>query len=234
MKARKSPKTNNVKAIAYLRVSGKSQVDGHGFTRQGEKVENYASTHGITVVETYRDEGVSGTNELADRDGLSDALEHIRGNGVRVLLVERADRLARDLVVSELILRQFADLGISVIDCSNGEDLALAGDADPSRKLIRQVLGAVAEFEKSSLVMKLKGARNRKRKQTGKCEGRKAYGEVDSGEQMVLARMKELYRKQPKQKRRTFAQIADILNEEGMRQRNGKEWTRSSVWGILK
>ena len=114
------------------------------------------------------------------------------------------------------------------------EDLTLAADPDPSRKLIRQVLGAVAEFEKSSLVMKLKGARNRKRKLTGKCEGRKAFGEVDSGEQIILARMKELYRRQPKQKRRTYAEIAVVLNDEGFLQRNGKEWNRSSVWEILK
>ena len=32
----------------------------------------------------------------------------------------------------------------------------------PTAKLIRQALGAVAEFEKASLVAKLKGARDRK------------------------------------------------------------------------
>ncbi|MFI5397922.1 MAG: recombinase family protein [Candidatus Binatia bacterium] len=55
----------------------------------------------------YRDEGVSGTRDLDDREGLSDLLARIRSNGVRVVLVERADRLARDLIVGELILNQF-------------------------------------------------------------------------------------------------------------------------------
>ena len=58
----------------------------------------------------FRDEGVSGTKDLDAREGLSDPLARIRSNGVRVVLVERADRLARDLIVGELILNQFREL----------------------------------------------------------------------------------------------------------------------------
>jgi DNA invertase Pin-like site-specific DNA recombinase len=39
--------------------------------------------------------------------------------------------------------------------------------------MVRQILGAVSQFEKAMLVAKLKGARERKRTATGKCEGRK-------------------------------------------------------------
>jgi DNA invertase Pin-like site-specific DNA recombinase len=35
------------KAFAYLRVSGKGQVDGDGFTRQIEAIKRYASQHEI-------------------------------------------------------------------------------------------------------------------------------------------------------------------------------------------
>jgi DNA invertase Pin-like site-specific DNA recombinase len=45
-----------------------------------------------------------------------------------------------------------------------------------SANLIRQVLGAVSQFEKAMVVSKLKGARDRKRRETGrKVEGRKSY-----------------------------------------------------------
>jgi len=37
-------------------------------------------------------------------------------------------------------------------------------------KLIRQILGAVSEFDKAMTVAKLKGARDRARRQRGKCE----------------------------------------------------------------
>ena len=47
----------------------------------------------------------------------------------------------------------------------------------PTAVLVRQVLGAISEFEKTSLVAKLKAARDRKREATGKCGGRKRYKE---------------------------------------------------------
>jgi DNA invertase Pin-like site-specific DNA recombinase len=84
----------------------------------------------------------------------------------RVRLVERADRLARDLLVSEVILGQFRDLGVRVVAADSGTDLT-AADEDPTRVLIRQVLGAVSQFEKSVIVAKLRAARLRQRRQTG-------------------------------------------------------------------
>jgi DNA invertase Pin-like site-specific DNA recombinase len=49
----------------------------------------------------------------------------------------------------------------------------------PTAVLVRQVLGAIAQFEKATIVAKLKAARDRKREQTGKCEGRKRYVEAN-------------------------------------------------------
>ena len=60
------------------------------------------------LVEQFKDEGVSGTKELDARPGLAALLDRIESKGVKVVIVERADRLARDLMVSELILDQFA------------------------------------------------------------------------------------------------------------------------------
>src|SRR6266404_1838086 len=139
------------KAVSYLRVSGRSQVERDGFPRQRDAIARYAKSQGIEVVNEYRDEGVSGTRELDNREGLRDLLTRIRANGVRLVLVENATRLARDLMVSEVILRELRDAGVSVIAADSGTDLTVDDD-DPTRKLIRQVLGAVAEFEKCVLV----------------------------------------------------------------------------------
>ena len=48
----------------------------------------------------------------------------------------------------------------------------------PTAVLVRQVLGAIAQFEKTSLVAMLKAARDRKKAATGKCGGRKTYAEA--------------------------------------------------------
>jgi hypothetical protein len=39
--------------------------------------------------------------------------------------------------------------------------------------MVRQILGAISQFEKASLVAKLRHARDRKRAELGRCEGRK-------------------------------------------------------------
>ena len=46
------------------------------------------------------------------------------------------------------------------------------------QKLIRQILGAVSEFEKAMVVAKLRGARERKRRTGVKVEGRKSVAET--------------------------------------------------------
>ena len=223
---------NTAKAVSYLRVSGKGQVDGDGFPRQRETIVRYAKAAGFELVGEYRDEGVSGTKDLDDREGLSDLLARIRSNGVRVVLVERADRLARDLIVGELILSQFRDLGVKVIAADAGTELT-AGDDDPTRTLIRQVLGAVAQFEKAVIVSKLKAARVRKRRATGRCEGRKPFG-TRPGEADVVAMIQKLRRKPRGGERLSFAAISERLNAERRPTRTGKPWAPETVRGIVK
>ena len=225
------PKQTKKNALAYLRVSGKGQVNKGGFPRQREAVRKYARAHGLKIIAEYRDEGVSGTKELERRAGLAALLDRVESDGVQVVLIERADRLARDLMVSEVILSQFRDLGVSVIAADSGVDLTV-GDNDPTRKLIRQVLGAVSEFEKSVVVLKLRAARERTKRLTGRCEGRKPYGYYP-GEDRVIQRMKQLYRKPHGEKRMKFGTIARRLTEEGHPTRTGAKWSGVLVKAIL-
>ena len=91
---------------------------------------------------------------------------------MRCILVETANRFARDLIVQETGWRFLQAKGIELIAVDSPE--AFLADT-PTAVLIRQILGAVSQFEKASLVAKLKVARVRKRQQTGKCEGRKGW-----------------------------------------------------------
>ena len=224
-------KQTKKKALAYLRVSGKGQINKGGFPRQRETISKYAKANGFEIVQEYRDEGVSGTKELEHRQGLAALLDHIESNGIKIVLVERADRLARDLMVSEVILGQFRDVGVSVISADSGVDLT-TGDDDPTRTLIRQVLGAVSQFEKSIIVLKLRASRERKKQKTGRCEGRKPYGYYP-GEEKIIKRIKQLYRKPYKEKRLGFGTIARKLNEEGIPTRSGVKWSDTQIKAIL-
>lgn len=215
-------------AISYLRVSSAGQVDGDGFDRQRAAIEERAKLLGLTMVDEYRDEGVSGTKMLADRPGLAGAMDRIASNGVRAVIVEKADRLSRDLIVSETILREFRALGVQVIEAEDGRDLT-AGDQDnATAKLIRQVLAVVSEFEKDAIVSKLRAARRRKRAAGFRVDGRKPYGPE------VVETIRKLRRRRVKGKPWSYLRIAEELTALGIPTRGGKPWTAGVVHRILK
>jgi DNA invertase Pin-like site-specific DNA recombinase len=204
-------------AFAYLRVSGRGQIDGDGFVRQEDAVRRYAATNGFDVVRVFREEGVSGTKDLDSRPALLELLEAAKESDGTVI-IEKLDRLARDLMVSESILADFRRKGITVISvaepdlCSN----------EPTRILMRQMMSAFAQYEKSMIVLKLRGARQRMKAKAGRCEGRKAYG-TREGESAVIERMQTMRRNGM-----PWATIADSLNTEGTMSRAGR-WHANSV-----
>jgi len=211
------------KAFAYLRVSGKGQIEGDGFTRQLDAVRKYAAASDLKIVNVYREEGVSGTTDWENRPAFAEMMAAMLSNGTRTVLVERLDRVARDLMVQESIIADFQRKGLEVISV-NEPDLC---SNDPSRVLMRQMMGAFFQYEKSSLVAKLRGARVRMRVSKGSCEGRKPYGSR-KGEAEVISRILAL--------RHTGAAmdtIAETLNSRGIPPRNGNKWHGSTVRNIL-
>jgi len=218
-------------AFGYVRVSGLGQLKGHGLERQENAIKSYAEAHHLDLIDVFREEGVSGT--LEDRPALADLLVSLEQNGhvVRTIIIERLDRLARDLMVQEAIVRDFQSKGYQLISTTEGPDLC---KDDPTRKLIRQIFGAVAEYDKSMLVMKLKAARQRKRAKTGRCEGRKPYGFTEQ-EQHVLRRVRVMRRKDRQGRpTMTWAAIADRLNREGVSTKAGGPWTAAKVHSVMK
>jgi DNA invertase Pin-like site-specific DNA recombinase len=218
-------------AVAYLRVSSRGQADGDGPERQRQAITRFARSNRLTLIEEFSDLGVPGTAELTDRPGLAALLDRLQSNGIRTVVIERADRLARDLMVQEVIVAEFVKLGARILT-SDGVDLT-TGDNDPTRRLIRQVLGAVAEFEKRVLVLKLRAARERKRRRGERVEGVKPYGTLPA-EAAIVTHMRKLRRKPAKGERLSLAEVAARLNEQGHRNRSGREWSGQMVYHVLK
>jgi DNA invertase Pin-like site-specific DNA recombinase len=210
-------------------VSGKGQADGDGPERQRQAITRYAQASKLIIAAEFTDLGVSGAKELGHRPGLAALLDRLESNGVRTVIVERADRLARDLMVQEVIVGQFAKIGARILT-TDGVDLTATDD--PTRRLIRQVMGAVAEFEKNVLVLKLRAARERKRARGERVEGAKPYGHHPA-EQAVIERMKQLRRKPRKGRAMSLAALAAQLNEEGHRNRAGRDWSAQMIHHVL-
>lgn len=228
-----------MKVVAYLRVSTDRQAaEGLGLDVQEQAIRAWAKAGKHRIVAVLTDAGVSGGNDLDGRPALADALELLRAKEAAAVVVYRLDRLARDLVLQEQLLAEIRRMGADLFSTFASEGDYLADDpADPSRKLIRQVLGAVAEYEKAMTVLRLKSGRRRKAEKGGFAFGSPAYGlkSVDGtltpveSEQAAITRAKEL-----RAAGASLRAIAETLTAEGHQPKRGTVWHPPTVARVLE
>lgn len=218
----------STKAYAYLRVSSRGQVKGHGFDRQEEAIRAFARAAKVEIVDVYRD---AHTGTEAERPAFVEMLAAILGNGVRTIVVESLDRLARDMGVQIALLGELRKRGVSLIAANTGEDVTATDD--PMREAIISIQGVFAQLDKKLLVRKLRAAREAKRATDGHCEGVKPFGALE-GEDAALERILSLRRGNRAHGRMSFAKIAATLNAEGVPTRTGAKWAPAVVYGIVR
>lgn len=218
--------------IPYIRISSNSHADGDGFDRQLEAITGFCVRHHAKMMHPFFDKAVSGTIDGMDRPEFARLLDYI-ASGVEPIagiVVERMDRLARDLMVSEFMLKECRDRGIKVYCADRGELVDMASDgSDPTQVLIRQVLGALAQWERAMLVAKMAGARARVKAETGRCEGNKPFGHYP-GETRLAKLVVQLC-----DSGISFNGVAKMLNEDSMfKTRRGNPFTHATVSDIYR
>ena len=153
---------------------------------------------------------------------------YIASNGARTIIVETASRFARDLMVQEVGFAKLQALGIKLVAADSPQSFL---DDTPTSKLIRQILGAVSEFDKAMVVAKLKGARERKRTLTGeKVEGRKSHAELRPE---IVALVRQLRRRRPKGGQRSLRDISAELALRGHLNERGQPFSAASINSML-
>jgi DNA invertase Pin-like site-specific DNA recombinase len=219
-------KGKRVEAIGYMRTSSASNIrEGKDSeARQRKAIEGYARAAGMIIVEWYYDGAVKGADPIESRPGFAALLARIAGNGVRTIIVETASRFARDLMVQEVGFAMLRNLGIALIAADSPSSFL---DDGPTSKLIRQILGAVSEFDKAMTVAKLRGARDRVRRTKGKCEGRKSYAERDPA---LVALAREI---KSRGGRVSLRQVAAELASKGFTTPSGVPYSASAVASML-
>jgi DNA invertase Pin-like site-specific DNA recombinase len=209
------------KAFAYLRTSSATNVgaDKDSDKRQRGTIFGFAKANKFEVAGEYYDADIKGADAIHTRPAFAEMLKAMLGNGVRTILVESASRFARDLITQETGFRYLRELGITLIAADDPD--AFTQDT-PTANLIRQILGAVSEFQKAELVAKLAGARARKRALTGRCEGPKPAPEAA---QKLARRL----RRQGK----SLREISTKLAAQGFLAPSGKPYLAQSVKVML-
>ena len=216
-------------AIAYLRTSSAANVDGDSPVRQSAAIAAYAKSAGLEIVATFSDMAVKGADHITDRPGFAEMLDRIAGNGVRKIVVETASRFSRDLITQEVGHETLKKLGIELIAADSPNAFL---DDTPTAILIRQILGAVAQFEKATLVAKLRGARDRASKANG---GKRIEGAKPTLTGEALATAKRLHRRNPATgKRRSLRTIAAEMAALGhVNPRTGQPYSATALMNVL-
>jgi DNA invertase Pin-like site-specific DNA recombinase len=216
-------------AVAYLRTSSAANVgaDKDSDKRQRSAIAAFAKRAGFTIVAEYYDKAVSGADRIDHRPGFAEMLRRLAADSAKTIIVESPDRFARDLAVQLAGHDMLKELGIAIIPASAPDFFT---EDTPTAILVRQVLGAIAQFEKASTVAKLAAARKRKREHEGRCEGRKPLN-VTNPELVALAR--KLRRRRPKGGQLSLRGVSKELAARGYLNERGKPYAAKSVASML-
>jgi DNA invertase Pin-like site-specific DNA recombinase len=222
-----------VRALGYVRVSTTDQAErGHGLDIQRQGIREYCRVHRLVLLEIIGDEGLSGARGLQGRPGLAEALRRIENDEASVLVLYRLDRLARDLLLQETVVERLRMGGASVISVSEPD----VDSHEPTRILIRQVLGAISQYEKSLLKARMAAGRRLKAARGGFTGGIPRFGycvvrheyEPLEKEQKIVFRIRA-----ERAEGATLQAIADRLNADGLHAKLGGRWQRWQVKRVV-
>jgi DNA invertase Pin-like site-specific DNA recombinase len=221
--------TGKIRAFAYMRTSTAANVgpDKDSDKRQRSAITAFAKANGYEIEAEFYDAAVSGSDAIAIRPQFLAMLNALKANGTRTILVESPDRFARDLV-TQLTGHDFLKReGFTLIPRTAPDYFT---EDTPTARLVRQVLGAISEFEKANIAAKLKGARERRRAQGFKCGGRLSHAEKRP-EVVTLA--KQLRRKRRGGRRLSLREISAELASLGLVNELGQPYAATSIRNML-
>ena len=147
-----------IQVAVYARVSTLTQAQTQTIEQQLQQLRRHIESQGwpLPAEHIYRDEGHSGAS--LNRPGLDKLRDAIRWGEVDRLLITDPDRLARKYVHQMILLEEFARFGCQV------EFLDRPMSDDPHDRLLLQIRGAVAEYERTLIADRMRRGRLRKYK----------------------------------------------------------------------
>ncbi len=225
-----------MRLVGYLRVSTGVQLDGLGLPVQEKAIRSWCRQHGHRLAGWHRDEALSGAKDTDARVGLADALNDVEAGRADGIVVYRLDRLSRDVILQEEVLREVWRMGGEVFSTAGGEANLRDDPEDPNRRLVRVILGAIAEWERHMIALRMTRGRALKRERGGYADGRPPYGfkaegkalVPDVAEQATVQRMRELHGQGE-----SLRGIIAVLEAEGRPAKQGGRWHPKTVAAVL-
>lgn len=228
-----------MRLVSYARASTDRQVAvGMGLEVQEQAIRRWAKLTGHRVVASLRDEGVSGTFGVEEREALAETISLVRQGRADGVVVASLDRLARRLTVQEAVLAHVWDAGGRVFTIDEGGEIAEDDPDDPMRTAIRQMRGVFAQLDRSTINKRLRDGRWAKALAGGYAFGAPPLGYKahqrtlvpEEAEQSTLHRIEAL-----RASGASLRAIADALESEGHRtKRGGVRWHPHTIARICR
>jgi len=226
------------KAIVYTRYSPQRNEDkSESCETQLAYCEKLALERGWKIGQVFEDRAASGSDE--DRPVLWGAIQALEAGSV--LLVYKLDRLARNVYLAELIRR--------AVEAQHCEIHAVLGDVDgngPEQTMIRQVLAAIAEYERRIIALRTKYAM-RHHQANGRRMSRYApYGMAVDPYTAADPDKKTLLIENPDEQRavhlilhvdskgKSLHEVVVYMNSEAKDLARGGQWTKRDIKRILE
>lgn len=131
-----------MRAIAYIRVSDVSQIDGHSLDAQERLFHQLCQTRGWTPEGVYREEGRSAhSDSLSKRPVFRKLLDDAASNEFDVVVVHTLDRWARNLKVLLETVAILDQHGVGLVSITENLDWST-----PEGRLVARTVGSFSEF----------------------------------------------------------------------------------------
>ena len=216
-----------LKAIAYYRVSTDEETQALGLAAQRAGVAAFAAREGYELVAHY-DDALTGATPLDQRPALLAALARVHAEHAAALIVQRRDRIGRDIVVNAVIDRAAAPASVL---CADG----VGNGSTPEDAMMRGILDTFAAYERTVIRGRIKAALGVKLAR-GEAVGIAPYGYrregkrnvPDETEQAVVS-LAKAYRTEG----RSFAWIASRLTAIGYCNRSNRTFSAVTVRRML-
>jgi site-specific DNA recombinase len=118
------------RAVAYVRKSTPQEGDAlRSVARQEEGARAYCREHGLDLVRVYADEAISGLRVPKARPAFARMMQDAEAGGFEVVLCYDLDRLGRNARRMAESLYRLLDLGVKVIDFTQGTAVDLTSSA---------------------------------------------------------------------------------------------------------
>ena len=224
----------------YARVSSERQKEQETIASQIAALLEHAASQNWTVPNEWRflDEGYSGASLV--RPGLDRLRDRLAEGQIDTVVVLSPDRLSRKYAYQILLTEEFHRDGAELVFVKSPPA------ATPEERLLAQVQGMIAEYERAQIVERTRrGKRHRARqgsvnvlsgapygyRYAKKTDSSSAYYEVIEAEAAVVRLVYELFTV----KQLSIGAVTRTLNEQAIPTRTGdSRWERSTVWAMLR